>query len=79
MCIFHQLRKLLIGWLKLLVASPVIKIIPLNFKVKEQAETGGLLFWSENLEIYNAPLTMSELLYAMSKTKNTSPGPYILK
>lgn len=44
-------------------------------KVKRTCEKEHLDFSSDNLEIYNSDLTMTELKRALSSTRNTSPGP----
>ena len=43
--------------------------------IKQQEEANPLNFNVRNEEIYNKPITMSEMLSALSQCRNTSPGP----
>jgi hypothetical protein len=47
---------------------------PTFFRIKDNAERSPLHFNFQNLEC-NAPLSMDELLLAVGRSRNTSPGP----
>jgi hypothetical protein len=56
-------------------ASSSDRYDPTFLWIKVNAESSPLHFNSRNLECYNAPFSMDELLLAIGRSRNTSPGP----